>query len=73
MRPLTEKEAQLFFERLVKLLGANVESLLTRDAESWTFCEQQLRVYYMGEEMARTSSSYAQASAWASSRRRGGY
>jgi 60S ribosome subunit biogenesis protein NIP7 len=53
MRPLTEKEAQLFFERLAKFIGANAESLLTRDSESWTFCEHRLRGYYMGVDMAR--------------------
>jgi 60S ribosome subunit biogenesis protein NIP7 len=59
MRPLTQKEAQLFFEKLAKFVGANCESLLTREGENWTFQEHHGRVYYMRESMAPYCKPFA--------------
>ena len=59
MRPLTEKEAQIFFEKLVKFIGDNVQKLLERDGEKWTFREHHQRVYYMRESMAHLCPVFA--------------
>ena len=59
MRPLTEKEAQIFFEKLVKFIGDNVQKLLERDSEKWTFREHHQRVYCMRESMAHLCPVFA--------------
>jgi 60S ribosome subunit biogenesis protein NIP7 len=59
MRPLNEKEAQLFFERLAKFIGENSETLLTREDGNWTFQEHRGRVYYLSESMAAYCKPFA--------------
>ncbi|EAY16673.1 protein C43E11.9, putative [Trichomonas vaginalis G3] len=51
MRPLTQKEAQIFFEKLSKFIGDNGKALIEREDGTWIFAIHNKRVYYMKEEL----------------------
>jgi 60S ribosome subunit biogenesis protein NIP7 len=59
MQPLTQKEAQLFFEKLGKFIGPNVNMLMDQQGEAWTFQQHRQRVYYMRESMAKMCKPFA--------------
>ncbi|CAG8788313.1 15210_t:CDS:2, partial [Acaulospora morrowiae] len=47
MRPLTEDETRVFFEKLTKYIGRNVVHLIDRTDETYYFRLHNDRVYYM--------------------------
>jgi 60S ribosome subunit biogenesis protein NIP7 len=49
MRPLTEEETRIFFEKLTKYIGQNVQILLERTDEPHCFRLHRERVYYVSE------------------------
>ena len=57
MRPLTEKEAQIFFEKCAKFIGDNINQLVKDD--EYTLREHKLRVYYMRTEIANLCPTFA--------------
>ena len=59
MRPLTQKEAQLFFEKLSKFIGDNAKALIERDDGTWTFALHNLRVYYLKESLFKLCPPFA--------------
>ena len=55
MRPLTEEETRLLFEKLTKYMGPNVEQLLNRTDDPHCFRLHNDRVYYISEKLLRIS------------------
>eukprot|EP01112_Ceratiomyxa_fruticulosa_P008309 TRINITY_DN2152_c0_g2_i2.p1 TRINITY_DN2152_c0_g2~~TRINITY_DN2152_c0_g2_i2.p1 ORF type:complete len:181 (-),score=15.42 TRINITY_DN2152_c0_g2_i2:40-582(-) len=47
MRPLTEDETKIFFEKLAKYIGRNIKVLIDRKDEEYCFRIQKDRVYYV--------------------------
>eukprot|EP00667_Euglena_gracilis_P022244 EG_transcript_24674 len=52
MRPLTEDEAKLVFEKLAKYIGPNTKYLLNRTDEEWVFMLHERRVWYMSKRLS---------------------
>jgi 60S ribosome subunit biogenesis protein NIP7 len=57
MREQTEKEILLFFEKISKFIGKNVEALVNLNGEKHAFRFHNLKVYFMKEEIAQLCSS----------------
>ena len=57
MRPLTEEETKIFFEKLSKFIGDNIRHLIDRQDGSFSFRLHRDRVYYMNEELLTNSLS----------------
>lgn len=57
MRPLTEDETTLVFEKLAKFIGSNIKQLIDPDGESYCFRLQKDRVYYVSEELMRRATN----------------
>ncbi|KAK8820101.1 hypothetical protein WA577_006170 [Blastocystis sp. JDR] len=57
MRPLTEEETKLFFEKLTKYIGPNVEQLLNRKDDPHCFRLHRDRVYYVSERVLRLATN----------------
>lgn len=57
MRPLTEEETKIFFEKLMKYVGANIKFLVERKDEDYCFRLHRNRVYYMPERLAKRASN----------------
>eukprot|EP00163_Fabomonas_tropica_P018506 TRINITY_DN32849_c0_g1_i1.p1 TRINITY_DN32849_c0_g1~~TRINITY_DN32849_c0_g1_i1.p1 ORF type:complete len:181 (-),score=33.66 TRINITY_DN32849_c0_g1_i1:157-699(-) len=53
MRPLSEQETKVFFEKLAKYIGRNIKFLIDRDPETWVFRINKDRVYYANDELVR--------------------
>ncbi|RWS03526.1 60S ribosome subunit biogenesis protein NIP7-like protein [Dinothrombium tinctorium] len=53
MRPLTEDETKLVFEKLTKYIGDNVRQLLQRSDGNYCFRMQKDRVYYCSLRLMR--------------------
>ena len=49
MRPLTEEETKIFFEKLSKYIGDNIKALLDRPDGLYCFRLQKERVFYVKE------------------------
>ena len=47
MRPLTEDETRVFFEKLAKYIGTNISHLIDRTDANYCFRMQKDRVYYV--------------------------
>jgi 60S ribosome subunit biogenesis protein NIP7 len=47
MRPLTEEETKIFFEKLAKYIGRNIKFLIDRPDEPHCFRLHNDRVYYV--------------------------
>ena len=60
MRPLTQKEVRLLFEKLALFIGDNVKPLLERDEGQWTFAVHKNRVYYMREDIFNHCKNFAE-------------
>ena len=58
MRPLTDDETKVFFEKLSKYIGRNIEYLIDRKEEPHCFRLIKDRVYYMSEMLARQAASF---------------
>lgn len=59
MRDLTEKEAQIFFEKLAKFIGNNCEKLLEVDGEPYKFVLIKNRVFYISEKIFSMIQSFS--------------
>ncbi|EGC30315.1 hypothetical protein DICPUDRAFT_41643 [Dictyostelium purpureum] len=57
MRPLTEEESKVFFEKLIKFIGKNVTLLIQRKDEPYCFRIQKNKVYYVSEELMKRSQN----------------
>ncbi|KAL6041722.1 ribosome biosynthesis protein nip7 [Balamuthia mandrillaris] len=59
MRPLTEEETKIFFEKLAKYLGRNIKYLIDRKDEEYCFRLHKERVYYLSETQMRKATNVA--------------
>ena len=53
MRPLTEEETKVFFEKLSKYIGDNIKSLIDRSDGTYCFRLHRERVYYVSEKIMK--------------------
>ena len=53
MRPLTEEETKIFFEKLSKYIGENIKLLLDRADGAYCFRLHKDRVYYVSEKIMK--------------------
>ena len=51
MRPLTEDETKIFFEKLSKYIGENIKHLIDRSDGMYCFRLHRERVYYVSEKI----------------------
>ena len=59
MRPLTEEETKLFFEKLAKYIGEDIKALLERDDGHYCFRLHRDRVYYVSERNMKQAANVA--------------
>ena len=57
MRPLTDEETRLFFEKLKEFLGGNVAALLQRPQDPHCFRLHKDRVYYLSERLMQAATT----------------
>ncbi|KAJ2908507.1 ribosome biosynthesis protein nip7 [Coemansia aciculifera] len=57
MRPLTDDETKVFFEKLTKYIGRNIVHLIDRPDEPYCFRLQKDRVYYVSESIMRKTTA----------------
>eukprot|EP01116_Phalansterium_solitarium_P014488 TRINITY_DN32188_c0_g1_i1.p1 TRINITY_DN32188_c0_g1~~TRINITY_DN32188_c0_g1_i1.p1 ORF type:complete len:200 (+),score=32.06 TRINITY_DN32188_c0_g1_i1:63-602(+) len=53
MRPLTEEETKVFFEKLSKYIGRNIKYLIERQDEEYCFRLHKDRVYYVSVDIMK--------------------
>jgi len=56
MRPLTDEELKIFFEKLAQYIGRSIKLLIDRKDEAWAFRVHKSRVYYMPERVLRLAA-----------------
>ena len=59
MRPLTEDETTVFFEKLARYIGSNIRVLLDRPDGQWCFRLHKDRVFYVSEKAMRMATNVA--------------
>ncbi|CAG2218182.1 60S ribosome subunit biogenesis protein NIP7 homolog [Mytilus galloprovincialis] len=59
MRPLTEEETKIFFEKLSKYIGENIKLLLDRPDGTYCFRLHKDRVFYVREEIMKLAGNIA--------------
>ena len=59
MRPLTDEETKVFFEKLAKYIGKNIRYLIDRDDQEYCFRLHNNRVHYCTVEMANKAQPFA--------------
>ena len=57
MRPLTDEEMRIFFEKLKSFIGNNIAKLIDRNDEPYTFRMVKDRVYYISDTQLRLASN----------------
>lgn len=57
MRPLTDDETKIFFEKLSKYIGANIRFLIERSDEVYVFRLIKDRVYYLSEKLMKLATN----------------
>jgi 60S ribosome subunit biogenesis protein NIP7 len=57
MRPLTDDEMRLFFEKLQLYIGQNIAKLIDRQDEPYTFRLVKDRVYYLSESQMKLATN----------------
>jgi 60S ribosome subunit biogenesis protein NIP7 len=57
MRPLTDEEMRVFFAKLQSFLGSNINKLVDRKDEPYTFRMVKDRVYYLSEAQMKLASN----------------
>jgi 60S ribosome subunit biogenesis protein NIP7 len=57
MRPLTDEEMRIFFEKLQLYVGTNIQKLIDRKDDIYTFRLIKDRVYYINEQQLKLSSN----------------
>ncbi|ELT94352.1 hypothetical protein CAPTEDRAFT_221286 [Capitella teleta] len=58
MRPLTDEETKIFFEKLSKYIGDNIRLLLERPDGSYCFRLHRDRIYYVSEKLMKTANNF---------------
>jgi 60S ribosome subunit biogenesis protein NIP7 len=56
MRPLSEDETKIFFEKLSNYIGRNIKHLIDRPDEEFCFRLHKERVYYLSQALARRAA-----------------
>ena len=56
MRPLTDEETKIFFEKLTKYIGENIKMLIDREDGKYCFRLHRDRVYYVSEKIMKQVS-----------------
>ena len=59
MRPLTDEETKIFFEKLSKYIGENIKMLIDREDGKYCFRLHKDRVYYVSEKIMKQGSNVA--------------
>lgn len=59
MRPLTEEETKIFFEKLSKYIGENIKLLIDRSDGAYCFRLHRDRVYYVSEKIMKQACNIA--------------
>ncbi|ODQ67209.1 putative nucleolar ribosomal biogenesis factor NIP7p [Nadsonia fulvescens var. elongata DSM 6958] len=59
MRPLTEEETKVVFEKLANYIGRNIANLINNKEDPHCFRLQKDRVYYVSEHIAKFSTCIA--------------
>ncbi|XP_071944383.1 60S ribosome subunit biogenesis protein NIP7 homolog [Antedon mediterranea] len=59
MRPLTEEETKIFFEKLSKYIGENIKMLIDRPDGTYCFRFHKDRVYYVSELIMKRAANIA--------------
>ncbi len=62
MRPLTEEETKIFFEKLSKYIGENIKHLIDRSDGTYCFRLHRERVYYVSERIMKQALNVARES-----------
>uniref|UniRef100_A0A8C4R3Z0 60S ribosome subunit biogenesis protein NIP7 homolog n=1 Tax=Eptatretus burgeri TaxID=7764 RepID=A0A8C4R3Z0_EPTBU len=62
MRPLTEEETKVVFEKISKYIGGNIKLLVDRPDGNYCFRLHRERVYYMSEKLLKLASCVARES-----------
>ncbi|XP_041377938.1 60S ribosome subunit biogenesis protein NIP7 homolog [Gigantopelta aegis] len=57
MRPLTDEETKLFFEKLSKYIGENIKLLLERPDGTYCFRLHRERIFYVREELMKRAGN----------------
>ena len=57
MRPLTEEETKVMFEKLSKYIGDNIKLLIDRSDGAYCFRLHKDRVYYVSEKIMKQVKS----------------
>ncbi|XP_033115218.1 60S ribosome subunit biogenesis protein NIP7 homolog isoform X1 [Anneissia japonica] len=57
MRPLTEEETKIFFEKLSKYIGENIKMLIDRPDGTYCFRFHRERVYYVSELIMKRAAN----------------
>ena len=58
MRPITDEETKLVFEKLEKYIGAKLKYLIERDDKEYVFRLHRSRVYYSDQELIKVSQHF---------------
>ncbi|XP_013782157.1 60S ribosome subunit biogenesis protein NIP7 homolog [Limulus polyphemus] len=59
MRPLTEEETRIFFEKLSKYIGENIKLLIDRPDGAYCFRLHRDRIYYVSETIMKLACNVA--------------
>ena len=62
MRPLTDEEMRVFFEKLQTFVGKNISKLVDRDDEPHTFRLVKDRIYYVSDTQLKLASNVSKES-----------
>ena len=62
MRPLTEEETKVFFQKLSEYIGKSIERLINRSDERYCFRMVKDRVYYVSETVMKAAASVSRDS-----------
>ena len=62
MRPLTEEETKVFFQKLSEYIGKSIERLINRSDERYCFRMIKDRVYYVSETVMKSAASVSRDS-----------
>ena len=59
MRPLTEEETKIMFEKLAKYIGRNIKNLIDRSDAVYCFRLHKNWVYYVSEDVVKKATNVA--------------
>ena len=58
MRPLSDEETRLVFEKLAKYIGGKLKLMIERDDRTYVFRLHRTRVYYCDEELIKYAGHF---------------